>query len=70
MADIDLDDRSKRPDLPEIMAFGLGVSEALRFWNQMMNAPEVPISAFWTSLERIKAIREFPSSSPPPQRLQ
>lgn len=31
--------KDRLPDLPEIMSYGLGLSEALAFWSWAQNAP-------------------------------
>ena len=47
----------KLPDLPDMTAAGMGLTEALAFWNKMMNAPEYPTHHWWNILEeRRKAL--------------
>jgi len=41
------------PDLPDMLAMGMGITQALAFWNEMMNSPLKPISYWWDQI-RIK----------------
>jgi hypothetical protein len=35
------------PDLPDMMAVGMGLTEALAFWSRMMNSPERDNTDWW-----------------------
>jgi hypothetical protein len=52
------------PDLPDIMAAGLGLSDALAWWSAMMNTPGRPCSEWWAEL-REERVRSRPWSDPP-----
>ncbi len=38
------------PDLPDMMKAGMGLTEALAFWNKMMNAPGNSSENWWELL--------------------
>jgi len=42
----------RKPDLPDMMARGMGLTEALAFWNEMMNSPQKPTSYWWKLLTK------------------
>jgi hypothetical protein len=46
-----LDTDKKRPDLPDMLAMGMGLTEALALWNEMMNSPRMPISYWWDQIK-------------------
>jgi hypothetical protein len=49
----------KLPDLPDIMAAGYGLSEALAWWSAMMNARDRTPQLWWDKLvdERKKRLQ-------------
>lgn len=40
------------PDLTDIMAAGYGLTDALAWWNKMMNAPGHDAEFWWLQLDR------------------
>jgi hypothetical protein len=40
----------KLPDLPDMMGAGMGLTEALAFWNLMMNSPDRDIADWWQKM--------------------
>jgi hypothetical protein len=40
----------KLPDLPDMVNAGMGLTEALAFWNYMMNTPGHPAEYWWARL--------------------
>lgn len=38
------------PDLPDMMALGMGLTEALAFWSEMKNSPQRPVSYWWDQI--------------------
>jgi hypothetical protein len=38
------------PELPNMLAMGMGITEALAFWNEMMNSPQMPASYWWDQI--------------------
>lgn len=45
----------KYPDLPDIMAAGLGLTEALAWWSHMMNTPGRSPDFWWQELRILSA---------------
>ena len=40
------------PDLPDMMHSGIGLTEALAFWNQMMNSSNRTPEYWWAQLRK------------------
>jgi hypothetical protein len=43
--------KEKLPDLSDIMASGMGLTEALAFWNEMMNSPDRNLDYWWGQIQ-------------------
>jgi hypothetical protein len=41
---------ARLPDLPDMMAMGMGLTEALAFWNEMMNSRQKSVSYWWDQI--------------------
>lgn len=56
------------PDLPDMINLGMGVAEALAFWNEMMNSPIRDADHWWRELKvyhlRSLGMSQSPSSAP------
>ena len=53
------DQPTRRPKLSEMRAEGMGITEALAFWNEIANDPDRPVEQCWADLrERVRARRE------------
>ena len=50
--------RAELPDLPEIMAAGFGLTEALRIWGEFQNTPSITYS------ECLESLAKRPPTSP------
>lgn len=61
-----MDKQKRLPDLPDMIAVGIGLSEALAFWNRMMNSPQREKTDWWAEMRR----QAIPSSSASGMRLQ
>jgi hypothetical protein len=44
------------PDLPDMMAAGMGLTEALAFWNLMMNSPYRDSADWWHNMRERGAL--------------
>jgi hypothetical protein len=42
------------PDLPDLMAAGMGLSEALEAWRIMMNSGDIAPERWWRELEEYR----------------
>jgi hypothetical protein len=51
----------KKPDLPDIMDAGFGLTEALAWWNEMMRDPQRPTAYWW---EKLKSDQQGVSQQP------
>lgn len=40
------------PDLPDMMAAGMGLTQALAFWSRMMNSPAREQTDWWAEIRR------------------
>jgi hypothetical protein len=49
--------KQRLPDLPDMMKVGMGLTEALAFWNQMMNAPDRDQRDWWEEIAEISRRR-------------
>jgi hypothetical protein len=38
------------PDLPDMLAMGMGLTDALAFWSEMMNSPKKPANHWWEQI--------------------
>jgi hypothetical protein len=47
--------RSGLPDLPDIQAAGMGLTEALAWWSRMKNTPGHPAAYWWQKLREFEA---------------
>lgn len=57
----------KLPDLPDMMAAGMGLTEALAFWNLMMNSPYRGSTDWWHKMrERAALISDHAPTSAHP----
>ena len=49
----------KIPDLPDLQRAGMGITEALAYWNAMMNAPDRDATDWWADLAQYMRRREI-----------
>jgi hypothetical protein len=46
------------PNLSEMLAAGIGITDALAFWNEMMNSPPQEPGFWWAEMKRRSATSE------------
>jgi hypothetical protein len=52
-----MEQQRRKPDLRDMEAAGMGLTESLAFWNEMMNSPDRPID-WWDEMHaRVRARR-------------
>lgn len=51
--------RRELPDLPDMQRAGLGITEALAYWSDMMNSPDRDLTDWWADLARIATKRQI-----------
>jgi len=52
---VDIEKRLGLPDLNEMLAAGIGITEALAFWNEMMNSSSQEPGFWWAEMRRRSA---------------
>ena len=57
----DSENGTRLPDLPDMMAMGMGLTEALAFWNEMMNSPQKPTSFWWDQIRVRTSVTTAPA---------
>jgi hypothetical protein len=56
--------RNGLPDLPDIQAAGMGLTEALAWWSNMKNKPGHPAAYWWQRLREYQSAKDASAAHP------